>query len=180
VLSGILSRKKETTVIRIDRAGNTNSVRVLNAERLNEVLVDPLLSSSRVFEGLFYPGAVVVEADSDARFYKTTSDLSGVRGDLHFVNADNKQTVPRILRVYREMGVRCAGIVDFDVLNDSSEFSQQLDAIGMDTADAGEVLDIQRKISDAVISIGPDERLSQVSVIQYQHSPSANAQRIFW
>jgi len=42
---------------------------------------------------------------------------------LHFVNADNKQTVPRILRLYQDMGVRAAGIVNFDVLNDRTELA---------------------------------------------------------
>ena len=47
--------------------------------------------------------------------------------DLHFVNAGGKQTVPRVMNVYKELGVRCVGIVDIDVLNDQNEFLAQLD-----------------------------------------------------
>jgi hypothetical protein len=102
-----------------------------------------------------------VEADSDARFYQTTSRKRKAESDFHFVNADNKQTVPRIAKMYRDMGVRCAGIVDFDVLNDSAEFKKQLEALALNEEQFGEALTIRENIGQAAKELSPDERLEK-------------------
>jgi hypothetical protein len=78
---------------------------------------------------------VVVEGDSDARFYQSASRKCEEDLDLHFVNAGSKQAVPRIVRIYRELRVRSVGIADIDVLNDEAEFAKQLEAIGIDGSD---------------------------------------------
>jgi ABC-type multidrug transport system ATPase subunit len=162
VLRGILSEKQDVDILRIDRVGNTNYFRLLDPDRLKELVNDPLLSSARVLDGLFYSGAVVVEADSDARFYQTTSRKRRAEADFHFVNADNKQTVPRIAKMYRDMGVGCAGIVDFDVLNDSAEFKKQLEALALNEEQLGEALTIRDNIGQAANEVSPDERLEKV------------------
>jgi hypothetical protein len=82
-------------------------------------------------DGIFYPAAMVVEAGSDARFYHATSHKIAPKADIHTVNAQNKQAVARVASLYRKLGIRCAGVVDFDVLNDRGEFASQLDALGM-------------------------------------------------
>jgi len=161
VLRGILSKTQNVAILRIDRVSNTNYFRQLDPDRLKELVNDPLLSSARVLDGLFYSGAVVVEADSDARFYQTTSRKRKAESDFHFVNADNKQTVPRIAKMYRDMGVRCAGIVDFDVLNDSAEFKKQLEALALNEEQFGEALTIRENIGQAAKELSPDERLEK-------------------
>ncbi|MHC5744859.1 MAG: hypothetical protein ACYTXT_23755 [Nostoc sp.] len=123
---------------------------------------DPLLSSSRVLDGLFYSGVVVVEADSDGRFYQTASNKRKNNIDLYFVNADNKQTVPRITTLYRDMGVRCVGIVDFDVLNDSAEFKKQLEALKFSEESITSMLTIREEIAKAAKELPCDERLEKV------------------
>jgi predicted ATPase len=95
VLRGILSHTTDATILRIDRRDQTNYFNILDSNRLQDLVNDPLLSSARVLDGLFYSGVVVVEADSDGRFYQTASSKRRNNIDLHFVNADNKQTVPR-------------------------------------------------------------------------------------
>jgi hypothetical protein len=135
---------------------------MLDPDRLKEIVNDPLLSSARVLDGLFYSGAVIVESDSDARFYHAVSNRIKPDADLHFVNADNKQTVPRIAALYRDMGVRCAGIVDFDVLNDRAEFQKQLTALELEGEEITSALVIQGEIAKAAKEIPPDERLENV------------------
>jgi predicted ATPase len=115
VLRGILSKTKDVNIVRLDRQNNETKVRQLEPARLKALVDDPLLTSARVLDGLFYSGAIVVEADSDARFYQKACGKLRPEMDLHFVNADNKQTVPRIMSLYSEMGVVSAGIVDIDV-----------------------------------------------------------------
>jgi hypothetical protein len=129
---------------------------------VRELVNDPLISSARVLDGLFYSAAVVVEADSDARFYQIASRKHRQDSDLHFVNADNKQTVPRIMQIYRDMGVRCAGIVDFDVINDRTDFGKQLAALNLDHRQLEEAGEIQDAIKKAVGDASPEERMKWV------------------
>lgn len=162
VLRGILSQMHDVDIVRIDRVGNVNTFRQLDIGSLKGVINDPLLTSSRVLDGLFYSGAVVVEADSDARFYHAVSRKLPDSPDLHFVNADNKQTVSRVVRLYKEMGVRAVGIVDFDVLNDRTELEKSLNTFGFSDDDVAELLQIQETIAKAVKEASPDERLANV------------------
>jgi predicted ATPase len=162
VLRGILSQTTDVTILRIDRRDQVNYFNILDSDRLQELVNDPLLSSARVLDGLFYSGVVVVEADSDGRFYQTASNKRKNNVDLHFVNADNKQTVPRITTVYRDMGVRCVGIVDFDVLNDSAEFKKQLEALGFSEETISSLLTTRDKIAEVAKELPPDERLEKI------------------
>jgi hypothetical protein len=118
----------------MDRGSGFNTFHSLEAGRVRELITDPLLSSSRVLDGLFYKGAVVVEGDSDARFYQAVSRRLGDDLDLHFVTTMGKQPIPKVLEIYREFGVRSAGIVDIDVLNDAVEFEKQTRAVGLGTS----------------------------------------------
>lgn len=162
LLHGILSETKDVTIIRIDRKDRTNYFNILDLNHLDKLVNDPLLSSSRVFDGLFYSGVTVVEADSDRRFYQTACRMRRNNLDLHFVNADNKQTVPTISMLYREMGVRCVGIVDFDVLNNMSEFKKQLDALDLSETVISEMLTIRKEIAEVAKELPPDDRLRDV------------------
>jgi energy-coupling factor transporter ATP-binding protein EcfA2 len=164
VLRGLLSKTTDVTIIRIDRRDETNSFNILDPNRLQELVNDPLLSSARVLNGLFYSGVVVVEADSDGRFYQTASNKRKNNIDLYFVNADNKQTVPRITTLYRDMGVRCVGIVDFDVLNNTTEFKKQLEALKVDEENITLMLTIRDEIARAAKELPPDERLEKIKV----------------
>jgi hypothetical protein len=60
------------------------------------------------------------------------------------------------------MGVRCGGIVDFDVLNDSAEFKKQLEALALNTETITSMLNIRDEIAKAAKEIPPDERLENV------------------
>jgi ABC-type Na+ transport system ATPase subunit NatA len=162
VLRGILSQTTDVTILRIDRRDQVNYFNILDSNRLQELVNDPLLSSARVLDGLFYSGVVVVEADSDGRFYQTASNKRRNNVDLHFVNADNKQTVPRITTLYRDMGVRCVGIVDFDVLNDSAEFKKQLVALGFTEQTIASLLTTRDNIAEVAKEVPPDERLEKI------------------
>jgi predicted ATPase len=162
LLRGLLSKTTDVTILRIDRRDETNYFHTLDPNRLQKLVSDPLLSSARVLDGLFYPGVVVVEADSDARFYHTASTKRKNNIDLHFVNTDNKQTVPRITALYRDMGVRCAGIVDFDVLNNQAEFQKQLEALKLGEEQIATMLAIRKEIAKAANELPPEERLDNV------------------
>ncbi|MEH2063652.1 MAG: ATP-binding protein [Nostoc sp.] len=162
LLRGILSKTTDVTILRIDRKNETNSFHLLEPNHLQELVNDPLLSSARVLDGLFYPGVVVVEADSDARFYQIACNKIRNDIDFHFVNADNKQTVSRITQTYRKMGVRCAGIVDFDVLNSQAEFEKHLGCLDLSQDKIAHLLSIRKNIAEAAREIPADERLENI------------------
>ena len=150
VVQGMLGKASEATIVRLDRVGDKNSFRVLDRADLKSIAVDPLLQSARVLDGIFYPAAMVVEADSDARFYHATSHKLSPKADIHTVNAQNKQTVARVASLYRKLGLRCAGIVDFDVLNDRGEFASQLDALSLAGPDKDDMLSARDAIAASV------------------------------
>jgi predicted ATPase len=131
VLRGLVAGTSNLKVIRLDRVKDTTNFATLENNEVTHLYSDPLLSSAGVLNGLFYSGVVVTEADGDSRFYAAISDLVNATRDLHFINADNKQTVPNVLRIYRKMGVRAAGILDVDMFNNADEFGKQLDALGV-------------------------------------------------
>jgi len=161
-LRGVLSVTTDVTIARLDRRGTTNTVKILDPQQLRTIASDALLSSARVFDGLFYRGAVVVEADRDGRFYQAGARKVKEGLDLHFVNADSKQTIPRIMSLYKQFDVSCAGIVDFDVLNDSSEFAAQLNALDLRSAEIGEAQAIRDEIERYVLDSEPKSRLEKV------------------
>lgn len=162
VLRGILSRTREVTIVRVDRIGDENAFSRLDPSRLKELVANPLLSAARVLDGLFYPAAIVVEGDADARFYFAAANKRDSNIDMYIVNAGNKQTVSSILALYREMGIRCAGIVDFDVLNEHAELKKHLTLLCFPPADATSVLSAREKIANSLGETPVDDRLEKV------------------
>ena len=88
---------------------------------------DPLLRSARVLEALFYSYVIVCEADADRAFYQeinerllASNDPRGIPNTL-FLNANGKQTIPRIIEPLRKLGIPSAGIVDIDIVKDRGE-----------------------------------------------------------
>ena len=81
---------------------------------------DPLLRSTNVLNALFHRGAIVCESDVDRSFYQEVNarllvDSAGIR-DSVFLNAQNKQTVRRLVEPLRKMGIPAVAVVDIDIL----------------------------------------------------------------
>lgn len=159
VLRGISSVTDSANIIRIDRIENSNRFRHLPTQKLKEISLDPLLSSARVLDGLFYSAAVVTEADSDARFFHSASAKVRESLDVHFVNAANKQTVPKIMNLYDAMGVRRAGIVDFDVLRVADEWQSTINVLSFTSGEASELMAIRVEIASEVERLPASERI---------------------
>lgn len=160
VLRGLVSRDRNPKIVHLDRVGNMTRHAVLEATDIRTIYNDPLLSGPAILNGLFFAGAVVTEADADTRFYAAVSAKLDRTRDLHFVNADNKQTVPKVLRAYKKMGVRAAGIVDIDVLNDAVEFVQHLDDLGVIDPDRTNAI-VARDRIEAHVNAAPLGQLLQ-------------------
>ena len=126
-LRGLLNTTRDAVIIHLERTANDTNAKVLDSDTLNQIVTDPLLSSSRVLEGMFYKGVVATEADADAMFYQRLFQKIGAADEIHFVNAHNKQTLKKIINPYKKLGIKFAMIADADVIRDKHEFDEILE-----------------------------------------------------
>ncbi|MBE7525795.1 AAA family ATPase [candidate division WWE3 bacterium] len=111
-------------IIRLTYRDKVATARVFPSNELLELMRNPLLRSTGVLSGLFYEFVIVTESDSDRAFYQEINERLlrfkpewGIPNCL-FINAQNKQTVPTILRPLRKLGIPALGVVDIDVIKE--------------------------------------------------------------
>lgn len=133
-LMGCIQTGEKVNIIRLTYKQGVPTARLLSANKIQEMMRDPLLRSTGVLSTLFYEGAIVTEADRDRAFYQEINerllafDREGVDNCI-FLNGQNWQTIHRIIRPLREMGIPAVAIVDLDTIkNDSPEFGNLLKA----------------------------------------------------
>ncbi len=148
ILRGILSRRSDIGLVRLSRNSGVSNVTIMDADAVRRVANDPLLSSTRVLDGLFYRGVVVVEADSDSIFYQRVAAKIRSGDEIHYVHAHNKQTLAKVAGPYRKMGLPVAVVPDFDVLRDKTELRALLQAIQAPRVE--DMLVLQETIRDEV------------------------------
>lgn len=124
---GCVQAGKGVNIVRLTYKKGVPSATLLPADKLQSMMRDPLLRSTGVLGALFHEGAIICEADADRVFYQEVNErlLSEGRGGADgciFLNAQNKQTIRRILRPLREMGIPAAAVVDLDILKGKEDF----------------------------------------------------------
>ena len=141
IVKGILdANSPDVKVIRIQRNGSTNSVRLLDSARIRDLWNDPLLRFSNILDGLFHEGVIVCEADSDCRFYSALLDVTEIadraagrkRPDLMFTHCGGKARLPMVIRALREVNVPVRAVADFDVLADEPSLKGIVEALGLE------------------------------------------------
>ena len=137
-IMGAIESGVSVNIVRLQFQSGVSEVRLLANETLRQFMNDPILRSANVMSGLFSKSVVVSESDTDRAFYQEVNTRLAMSEDARaiedplFLNAQNKQTVPRIIRLLRSMGVPAAGIVDLDVISEGGvNWSNQIEAIGM-------------------------------------------------
>jgi ABC-type branched-subunit amino acid transport system ATPase component len=140
-LRGVLeSGSARVRVLRIDREGNTNKVRALDSEGIQQFWGDPILRYSNVLDGVFHNRVVLCEGDADCRFYQAvldaipTAEDEDVREDLMFTHCGGKSRMPVVIRSLMNLGVPVTVIADFDLLNDEHPLRPIVAAVGGDWA----------------------------------------------
>lgn len=123
-------------IIRLTHDSDRSTARLLNSNDLRRVERDPLLRSEATLSALFHNGAVVCEAAGDRVLYKEINErlLANDEQALDscmFLNAQNWETIPRMVAPLRRMGVAAAAILDADVLFES-KLTVMLDAAQVD------------------------------------------------
>lgn len=136
-LMGAISSGAEVNIVRLTYHNGTGTARLLPSAEITTLMQDPLLRSVGVLDGLFFDSVIVGEANADRAFYQEINERLLSYGDARgaartlFLNADNKQTIPRIVLPLRKLGIPAVGVVDIDVLKDGgAEWTRHLQAIG--------------------------------------------------
>ena len=159
-LRGVLSKRQDVTIIRVDRSGSTNKISCLDSSQVAKISSDPLLSSTRIMEGLFYKGAIIVEADADAVFYQRIARQLEKADSFHIAHAHNKQTVAKVLHPYRSLGIPYSTIVDFDVIRVRNEFKALLKELELPEGKIDEAIGLQAKIVEHIENVDQKALLS--------------------
>ena len=146
-LRGLISSNDEIQIVHLSRpTETTNKANILDVDTLNAIIKDPLLSSSRVLDGMFYKGVVATEADADTVFYQRLFQKISSSDEIHFVNAHNKQTLKKVIKPYQTLGVKFALIADADVIRDEIEFENIINGIIDNEEDKNSVMQERKNV----------------------------------
>ena len=121
---GCIQSGTPINIVRLTYRNDVPTARILPSKDILRLMRDPLLRSIGVLGGLFYEFVVVTEGDADRAFYQEVNERLVHEGNERgipnclFLNAQNKQTVRKIIGPLRELGIPVAGIVDVDILKD--------------------------------------------------------------
>ncbi|NEG89958.1 ATP-dependent nuclease [Bifidobacterium aerophilum] len=126
ILKGILSKCHDVNIIRLDQKENKFNVKIIPQETLNSVILNPLLRSSKVLEGLFCEKVIVTESDADEIIYQELIEKKSPESGIYFTHSQNKQTSIHITDFYRKVGVHCLIISDFDFIRDTKDVAKFL------------------------------------------------------
>jgi ABC-type Mn2+/Zn2+ transport system ATPase subunit len=129
-LMGCLSSGAEINVIRLTYHAGIATARILSAERLKQIVNDPLLRSIGVLSALFYQSVIIVEGGSDSAFYDEINNRiekfsNGSIRHAIFLNAHNKQSAAEISLPLRELGVPAALILDIDWIKEDGQVARK-------------------------------------------------------
>jgi hypothetical protein len=121
---GCIQSGAPVNIVRLTYRSGVATARILPSDEILELMRNPLLRSTGVMSGLFYEFVIVTESDADRAFYEEINERLlrfnpewGIPNCL-FINAQNKQTVPTIVRPLRKLGIPAAGIVDVDIIKE--------------------------------------------------------------
>jgi len=121
LLMGCMQGNPKVRIVRLQFNNGTSSCKILEPDRLNTLFKNPLMRSVNAASALFYDGAVITESENDRAFYseiytRLTEENSNLPS-IVFINAQNIQTIYRLVGPLREFGVPAVGIADLDIIN---------------------------------------------------------------
>lgn len=120
-LMGCIQSGTPINIVRLTYSNNVPTARHLSNEKIVKLMRNPLLRSVGVLNGLFYEYVIVTEGNSDRAFYQEINERllaftdKGIENCL-FLEVNGKDSIYKVMKPLREMGIPCAAIVDIDVL----------------------------------------------------------------
>ncbi|WP_028876950.1 AAA family ATPase [Teredinibacter turnerae] len=126
---GCVQSGQKINIVRLTYTNGVATARHLASEQLFKMMRNPLLRSTGILGAMFHESVIVSEADSDRAFYQEVNERLNQFGDdgakdSLFINAQNKQTIGRIVAPLRNMGIPAAAIVDLDIIKKGGEFKE--------------------------------------------------------
>ena len=173
-LKGCLSQTpNKVSVTRFEYENGMSSTKTLEADDILAVIHDPLLNNIGVTEGLFHSRVVITEGDSDRAFYTEINNrllANGSHGirDCIFINAQNKQTIAKVLALFRKVSIPCAAISDIDTFKEGGTiFSNILNALSIPTGTAKSLAVLRERVNqllkEAVDKLDKEAEYAEVS-----------------
>jgi ABC-type cobalamin/Fe3+-siderophores transport system ATPase subunit len=158
-LMGCLESGVDATIVRLTYENGVGNAKVLPPAGIRDVIGDPLLRSTNALAGLFHRGVVVGESDHDRAFYNEINRrlVAVDRGsaDTFFSNAQNWQTIARVVGPLRKLGIPAAGILDLDVLEgQAAEWRKFYDAACVGSDERQRLENMRRETAAALSELG--------------------------
>ena len=155
-LIGCIESNSNTSIVRLTYRNNLATARNLTSSDVSEMATDPLLRSTNLLNALFHTAAVITESDTDRAFYDEINRrmVSVGRGlsDVVFLNAQNWQTIRRLVRPLRKLGIPAVAIIDLDmILNGGTNWRNIIEACQI-PASVKRTLDTERDYFSEVFS----------------------------
>lgn len=118
-LSGIIASGHDVDIFRLNRIGDNTTFNKVSSDATKTLFENPLLSSQRVMESVFYKGVVVCEADADRAIYQGVATINHHSNeDVLFIHSQNKQTLKIVAKLLKDANIPVALVADIDALND--------------------------------------------------------------
>jgi hypothetical protein len=127
-LKGLLDADSDNVkIVRINREGNINKIKVLDNEGVKNLWKDSILRYSNILSGLFHSKVVICESDTDCRFYQAMLDAlyegkDLVSPDVLFTHCGGKDRFKAVIPALKALNVKTVVVPDFDVLNNEGTF----------------------------------------------------------
>ena len=159
-LLGCVDEVPATTIVRLTYDAGVATARPLGGASVEKLVRDPLLRSADALSALFARGAVVCEADADRAFYEEINrrlDAEVGRNgasDTTFLNAQNWQTVPKIVGPLRRLGVAAAAVVDLDALTQRDKWGEYFEAATTDAQERARLHRLRARAGDLLRAAG--------------------------
>lgn len=167
-LMGSIQSRKKVNIIRLTYHQNIPTARLLSSDELQKMMRDPFLRSTAVLTALFHTGAIVCEADMDRAFYQEINERlleneSDGIDDCIFLNANGKDSIGRIVKPLRSMGIPTAVIVDLDIIE--AGFSKILKEAFIPSALVASFNTLKDKVKTAFDALGKKAKKAGVNAL---------------
>ncbi|MFN3273885.1 MAG: ATP-dependent nuclease [Paracoccus sp. (in: a-proteobacteria)] len=128
-------------ILRVIRDGNLNSIHEASTASISSLWKTPSLKYSNAIDAIFHDQAIICEDHSDCLLYNSASkhiqkNRVSHGDDISFIPSGGKDSVPKVAKTLREVGVPVKTILDIDALSDWTFLSKLLIAFGADPEQA--------------------------------------------
>lgn len=123
VLLGLLKVCPERLkIIKLNRKVNedgkeVNPFTLLDNDHVSEIDKDPFMRYSNIFDGIFYKKVVIVESETDCKFYEYIYKTINNDNDYFFTLAHGKGKISKIISALSKLGLDSSIVFDIDVIS---------------------------------------------------------------